>query len=236
MEGMAVGLFYGYKTNGIVQVGDADVPTFNGVVLEPGDYKFVDLRGGGDDLSQPDGNVDILDKEIIGDPNPDFTYAFSGDLNYKNFTLSFLFSGVYGSDILNGTFKRANFALASDFKFNSNVHRDNYYNAWTPENQSNTFPRIGHERQTVESQILDVDIEDGSYLKLQNVTIGYNFKLSKSNVQSVRLYLTGQNLLYWTKYSGLNPEVGRSGSGLFGVDMNQWPLAKSFQLGLNVTL
>ena len=107
---------------------------------------------------------------------------------------------------------------------------------WAPENQSNAFPRIGHERQTVESQILDVDIEDGSYLKLQNVTIGYNFKLPKSNVQSVRLYLTGQNLLYWTKYSGLNPEVGRSGSGLFGVDMNQWPLAKSFQLGLNVTL
>ena len=236
MEGMAVGLFYGYKTDGIVQQGDTDVPTFNGVALRPGDYKFIDIRGGGDDLSQPDGNVDVLDKEIIGDPNPDFTYAFSGDFSYKNFTLSFLFSGVYGSDILNGTFKRANFALASDFKFNSNVHRDNYYNAWTPENQSNTFPRIGHERQTVESQILDVDIEDGSYLKLQNVTIGYNLKLPKSNVQSVRLYLTGQNLLYWTKYSGLNPEVGRSGSGLFGVDMNQWPVAKSFQLGLNVTL
>ena len=112
MEGMAVGLFYGYKTNGIVQVGDADIPTFNGVVLEPGDYKFVDLRGGGDDLSQPDGNVDILDKEIIGDPNPDFTYAFSGDLNYKNFTLSFLFSGVYGSDILNGTFKKSQFCFS----------------------------------------------------------------------------------------------------------------------------
>ncbi len=234
LVGQPVGLFWGYRTNGIIQKGESG-PSFNGIALTEGDIRFVDIRGEVGN-PEPDGVVTRADQTIIGDPNPDFLYALFSDFSYKNFSISVLFSGSQGADIMNGTSKYTNRFLASGSQvINQNFERDKLVNAWTPDNPSNRYPRVGFTNSTDNGQILDRDIEDGSYLKLQTLNIGYSFKINRSPVESARLYFTGQNLFYWTKYSGLNPEIGRSQGGLLGIDYNQWPVAKSYQLGLNLT-
>lgn len=236
-NGKPIGAFWGYKTNGIIyDAGEAaQAPTFNGQKLEPGDIKFIDVRGKAGNLNK-DGDVTIDDKCIIGDPNPDFTYGFNFDISYKRLSLSCIFSGSKGNEILN-----ANAIMLQNFSGDAggaanNKLKNNYLNAWRPNAPSREYPRLMQNSATVNSIITDRMIEDGSYFKLSQLTLSYIFKIKKYGNASLKLFGTANNLFYCTKYSGYTPEIQRrSTNTIIGVDLYNFPDARSFLLGLNVS-
>ena len=222
IEGEEASLFYGLESNGIYQTEDTDL--VDGAV--PGDVRFVDQNS--------DGVIDILDKTFIGNPNPDFVYGFNLNFKLKRFTANFLFNGVYGNDIANGNLIKLNNAEG----LGTNISPNAYNNAWRPDAQTNVYPRLGYEaipNQTI--AISDRIIEDGSYLRLNNVTVSYDIPVENSLLtERINVYIAGQNLFTWTDYSGYNPEVSSFlNNGLInGVDWNGAPNAKTILLGLNI--
>ena len=222
VEGEESSLFYGLETNGIYQTEDTDL--FAGAV--PGDVRFVDQN--------EDGIIDILDKTFIGNPNPDFVYGFNVNFKLKRFTANFLFNGVYGNDIANGNLIKLNNAEG----LGTNISPNAYNNAWRPDAQTNLYPRLGYKAIPNQSIAMsDRIIEDGSYLRLNNVTVGFDVPVENSSlIERLNVYIAGQNLFTWTDYSGYNPEVSSFlNNGLKnGVDWNGAPNAKTILLGLNI--
>ena len=222
VEGEETSLFYGFETNGIYQTEDTDLVA--GAV--PGDVRVVDQN--------EDGVVDILDRTFIGNPNPDFVYGFNLNFKLKRFSANFLFNGVYGNDIANGNLIKLNNAEG----LGTNISPNAYNNAWKPDAQSNLHPRLGYDEISNQAiGISDRIIEDGSYLRLNNVTISYDIPVEKSLLMDrFNVYIAGQNLFTWTDYSGYNPEVSSFlNNGLInGVDWNGAPNAKTILLGLNI--
>jgi TonB-linked SusC/RagA family outer membrane protein len=222
IEGEETSLFYGFVTNGIYQTEDTDLVA--GAV--PGDVRFVDQN--------EDGVIDILDRTFIGNPNPDFVYGFNLNFKLKGFTADFLFNGVYGNDIANGNLIKLNNAEG----LGTNISPNAYNNAWRPDAQSNLHPRLGYD--VISNQAIGISdriIEDGSYLRLNNVTVSYDIPLENSSLmERLNVYVAGQNLFTWTDYSGYNPEVSSFlYNGLInGVDWNGAPNAKTILLGLNI--
>ena len=223
MEGKEVGLFYGWKTDGIFQDGD-QMYSINGAMSQPGDVKVLDLNG--------DGIVDLDDRTIIGNPNPDFVYGINLDFSYKRVSLTALFNGVSGNEIVNGNLYRMGWAEGTY----RNILADSFEDRWTAENPSNTYPRLGYSANLF-AALMDRVIEDGTYLRLNNLTINYDLPIkSKNFIESCNLYLTGRNLFTWTNYSGYDPEITSFlYDGLIqGVDWNNKPNSKSFLVGLNL--
>ena len=222
IEGEETGLFYGLESNGIYQTEDTDL--VDGAV--PGDVRYVDQNG--------DGVIDILDRTFIGNPNPDFVYGFNLNFKLKGFTADFLFNGVFGNDIANGNLIKLNNAEG----LATNISPNAYNNACRPEAQSNTYPRLGYDVTAYQAiGITDRIIEDGSFLRLNNVTISYDIPVEKSLLMDrVNVYIAGKNLVTWTDYSGYNPEVTSFlNNGLInGVDWNGPRNAKTILLGLNI--
>ena len=222
IEGEETGLFYGLESNGIYQTEDTDL--VDGAV--PGDVRYVDQNG--------DGVIDILDRTFIGNPNPDFVYGFNLNFKLKGFTADFLFNGVFGNDIANGNLIKLNNAEG----LATNISPNAYNNAWRPEAQSNTYPRLGYDVTAYQAiGITDRIIEDGSFLRLNNVTVSYDIPVEKSLLMDrVNVYIAGKNLVTWTDYSGYNPEVSSFlNNGLInGVDWNGPRNAKTILLGLNI--
>jgi TonB-linked SusC/RagA family outer membrane protein len=220
VEGEESSLFYGFETDGIYQTGDTDMTA--GAV--PGDVRIVDQNG--------DGTIDLLDRTFIGNPNPDFVYGLNLNLKYKRLSATILFNGVYGNDIANGNLLQ----LGNPEGITQNILTSTYENAWRPESQSNTIPRIGFTTNS-RAAISDRIIEDGSYLRLNNVTIGYDIPLEDSlKIEKLNIFIAGQNLVTWTDYSGYNPEISNFlYNGLInGVDWNGAPNARTILLGLNI--
>jgi TonB-linked SusC/RagA family outer membrane protein len=220
VEGEETSLFYGFETDGIYQLDDTDL--VNGAV--PGDPRIVDQN--------EDGVIDDLDRTFIGNPNPDFVYGLNLNFRYKRLNASFLFNGVHGNDIANGNLLTIGNA-GGQFQ---NITSDAYYNAWRADAPSNTQPRIGY--NTIgDTAITDRIIEDGSFLRLNNVTIGFDCPVENSKLmERLNFYVTAQNLFVWTDYSGYNPEIS---SFLYdglrnGVDWNGSPDAKNISFGVNV--
>jgi len=222
IEGEEAGLFYGLESNGVYQTEDTDL--VEGAVA--GDTRFVDQN--------EDGAIDILDRTFIGNPNPDFVYGFNLNFKLKRLTANFLFNGVYGNDIANGNLIKLNSAEG----LQNNISPNAYNNAWRPDAQTNLYPRLGYDE--IPNQIIGISdriIEDGSYLRLNNVTIGYDIPVENSSTfDRVNVYIAGQNLATWTNYSGYNPEISSfMYTGLInGVDWNGAANAKTFLLGLNI--
>ncbi|SEA46895.1 TonB-linked outer membrane protein, SusC/RagA family [Arachidicoccus rhizosphaerae] len=226
IQGMAPGLFWGYKTDGIYQTGDDIKVTqdLNNTVPTPGSIKFVDQNG--------DGVIDSKDMTIIGNPNPKFTYGFNLNTTYKNFNLSANFTGVYGNQILNANLRD----LATPSTSSGNFSAEAFENMWTTENPSNIYPSV---TKAIYNVVTDRYIESGSYLRLSSVTLGYTFPdaVTKSiGLSRLNIYASGQNLFLITKYSGFDPEVNSFAfDGLRpGIDMNSFPNSRTFILGLNV--
>ena len=224
VEGEETSLFYGLETDGIYQTGDI-LPDIFGTAAVPGDVKIVDQNG--------DGIIDLNDRTFIGNPNPDFIYGFNFNVNYKRFNASILFNGVFGNDIANGNLLQLENAEGLTYL---NIAPDAYYNAWRPDAQTNTYPRIGY---TTNGQpaMTDRIIEDGSYLRLSNLTVSYDFDVNNNDsISNLKLFIAGQNLLTWTDYSGYDPEISSFlYNGLInGVDWNGRANARTFILGLNV--
>ncbi|OAV65104.1 Outer membrane cobalamin receptor protein, SusC/RagA family [Bacteroidales bacterium Barb6XT] len=230
-EGEPLGTFYGYVFDGVVQTGEeSKVPTpswVTGGTVRPGDAKYVDLDG--------DGYITTTgDKAILGSTQPDFTYGFNNSLSYKGADLSFFLQGSYGNELYNAFRNKSELTTVTYNTLAVVADR------WTPSNPSNEVPRAFNASNFyMDSRY----IEDASYLKLKNVTVGYSFplRLKTNSGSKLRLYFSAQNLLTLTNYSGYDPESSRNGgseqSSLFqGVDYGAYPSSKSFSFGVEITL
>jgi TonB-linked SusC/RagA family outer membrane protein len=224
--------FYGWEMEGIFQDA-ADVAghaTQNGNP-QPGDVKFKDIAGPADEngnLTAPDGIIDDNDRTIIGNPFPDITYGISGHATYKGFDFDVFFQGVAGNEVFNTNI----YDLQGMTRlFNSGVE---VLDRWTATNPSNTIPRIGGIIQN--TYISSRYVEDGSYLRLRNISVGYTIPSSVLNnkVSKIRIYASAQNLLTLTGYSGLDPEIAGGNTGM-GIDRGSYPTPKSFTGGVQVT-
>lgn len=225
--GRSIGLFMGYKTAGIMQQEEYDrlkaenrPLIMKGKEIIPGDVKYIDQNG--------DNIVDDNDRVVIGNPNPDFTFALTTALSYKQWKLDMAFNGVVGGDIIN-----ANLIDETDVKnANLNVRKDAFYKAWTPENMSNAYPRLGYEPKGVLS---DRYVENGSYLKLSNISLSYLWNIKKSNViKSLSFNFTASNLFTITSYSGYDPDVNTFANDVdrMGIDLTSYPSARNFTFGV----
>ena len=182
-----------------------------------------------------DGVIDSKDKTYIGNPNPDFIYGITNNFSWKNFDASLVIAGSVGNDILDGTYE---WTENIDGVFNV---RKGVADRW----RSLENPGKGEIPRTMSgtTELFRFTnsrwVFDGSYLMVKNLTVGYTVPLKHNPyVKSVRLYVTGQNLLTLTKYPGMNPEVSRSGtSGLsyYGVDHTSYPVSRVYTAGLNVS-
>ncbi len=230
---------FGYVWDGVYQYSDFDKLPDGRYILradvvnngsartsvQPGDIKYKDING--------DGMVSTLDQTQIGRSNPIHTGGFSNNLNYKNFDLNVFFQWSYGNDIVNAN--RLIFEGNATTSVNLNQYAS-YADRWTPTNPSNTLHRIGGQGPAYYSSRV---IEDGSYLRLKTVSLGYNLggSLVKAiKVKSLRVYTSGQNLWTWTNYSGPDPEVSVKNSTLTpGFDYSAYPRARTITFGLNAT-
>ncbi|MBB3697297.1 SusC/RagA family TonB-linked outer membrane protein [Flammeovirga yaeyamensis] len=224
MVGQQVGMFWGYKTDGVYQTAEeaANGTKVNGQTPSAGDIRFVDQNG--------DGNIDNDDLTIIGNPNPWFTFGFNAKVSYKNLTVSALFTGAIGQEIANG-----NLLIESDAdQNNKNIRPDAYYNAWREGSTNATAPRLAHPDASL---FTDRIIERGDYLRLSNLTVGYDVPISSRSVERLNIFFAARNLFTITNYSGYDPELTTfMGDGtIMNVDWNSFPNARSFTLGANIT-
>ena len=210
-EGKPVGVFYGYTEDGY---------TANGAI------KYKDMNS--------DGVINQQDKTIIGDPNPKFIYGLNSVLSYKNFELAIFFQGSEGNDLAN--ISSVDNALV--YGYGDNLLEEVYNNHWTPTNVNAKYPKITRNQTMNFSNRL---IENGSYLRLRNINLGYNVPFNSrwqpNWLNSVRIFVSGQNLITLTKYSGWDPEVnsyGGSNSIAQGIDYYTYPTARTITFGLNV--
>lgn len=244
--GQPFGSFYGYKAIGIFKTDAAAAKQkVNGVQSQAGDLEFQDLNG--------DGNINASDRQIIGNPNPKLVYGINAKLTYGGFDITMLFNGVQGVDLFNGVKAYEEFPFA-DGNTTNKVFYDSYFGT----NGVTAQPRLLDAKGAVNpsnpnyNTVNSYFVENGSYLKLKNLQIGYTFSdkfLKKASIQSARLFIMGNNLFTITKYSGLDPEVGSAfstaaASGIIGTSVGvttrgldaveQYPQTKIYTVGLDI--
>jgi len=226
-KGAPLGSFYGYVMDGIFQsAGEiAEAPTQPNNP-QPGDIRFRDLNG--------DGVINASDRTIIGNPNPNFFAGLTNTLTYKGVELSFLFQGSYGNDIYNQN--RVSIEGLSD-PFNQTTR---ILNRWTPTNTHTDMPRAVRYDPNQNNRFSNRFIESGTYTRLKNLTVAYNLAAKTAQrlkLSNVRIYVTGQNLLTFTNYTGYDPEVSADpfSSVGFGRDFGVYPQARTYTGGINVT-
>lgn len=236
-EGMPIGCFYGYKTEGVIQ-NAADVQAYldkncggdaanslQGSDIQPGDLKFVDVNG--------DGVITTEDKTYLGDPHPDVTFGLNLNFAYKGFDFSMTGYTALGMQV------------ARSYRKFTDGQYENYttevYDYWHGEGTSNRYPRLTMGSVGANWQnISDIYIEDADYFRLQNLTIGYDFKRlwKAAPFSQLRVYFTAQNLFTITGYKGMDPEVGTALNSdepwVTGVDVGNYPIPRTYMIGVNV--
>ncbi len=223
--GHPVDAFYGFVTDGIFQTQEEvdahaqQVPGDDINRTSAGDIRFKDLNS--------DGIIDDNDRTYIGNPNPDFIFALNNRFAYKGFDLNIFIQGVYGNDIYN-----ANRIWSEGMAVTYNQSKD-VLSRWNGEGTSNSMPRAVFNDPNQNIRPSDRFIEDGSYIRLKNVTLGYTFPkqmVEKLKMSSARLYVSGANLLTITNYKGFDPEVGAN-----GIDISTYPVTQTVSIGANIT-
>lgn len=232
--GYPVGSFFLYQMEGIFQnQEEVDASPFQTINTRPGDVKFADLNG--------DNIIDDKDRQHIGNPFPDFSYGININLNWKNFDFSVLGQGVQGNDVY---FLYGNFAYETQLRgFNSYA---DILNRWTPENTNTNIPKVSVDDRNGNRRPSTRFLEDGSYFRIRNITLGYNFKslIHRADISDLRLYVTAQNALTFTKYPGLDPEIqansndtrglGLSSDLAVGIDWGTVPAPRTLIVGFKL--
>lgn len=235
--GQPIQSFYGWVVDGIFQnKGEIDAANakagsggfYQNSSTSPGDIRFRDLNG--------DGRITADDRTFLGSYIPKFSYGLNWTANYKNFDFTLFLQGVQGNKIYNGV-KVIGQGMLRHFNATSDVLR-----AWTPTNTNTDVPRAVGGDPNQNTRTSDRFIEDGSYMRVKNFSIGYTIpasvlsKLTNSVVSKTRIYVSSQNLLTVTKYTGYDPEVASRGGGLLtnGIDYGQYPQARTIMVGLNI--
>ncbi|TDB67551.1 SusC/RagA family TonB-linked outer membrane protein [Arundinibacter roseus] len=236
--GQPIQSFFGWVVDGIFQseeeirsanAADGDPDSFyQNDQTAPGDIRFRDLNG--------DGRIDANDRTFLGSYIPKFSYGLNWSGSYKNFDFTMFFQGVYGNKVYNGT-KVIGQGMLRLFNATTDV-----LNAWTPQNTNTDVPRAVSGDPNQNSRTSDRFLEDGSYLRLKNLSIGYTIpadkigKLSGNILTKARIYVSSQNLLTFTKYTGYDPEVSSKYGNLLtnGIDYGQYPQARTLMVGVNL--
>ncbi|MDR0507851.1 MAG: TonB-dependent receptor [Dysgonamonadaceae bacterium] len=229
-EGYPIGYFYGYKTNGIFQ-NEAEVQAYkhtDGSLImpeaKPGDVRFTDM--------DHDGKITDKDRTMIGDPNPDYTLGLSLNAEWKGIDFSITGNGAFGQQIARS------YRSFGDRPWH-NFTMDIAANRWHGEGTSNRYPRITSSPNINWSYLSDIYVENGDYLRISNITLGYDFKKSFKNIplQQVRVYCSVQNAFTFTGYPGMDPEIGYGGDGSSwsrGVDLGFYPSPRTVIVGANI--
>jgi TonB-linked SusC/RagA family outer membrane protein len=246
--GEPIGRAYGYKFDGVYQIDDftwqngsdpnIDHPSRNyqlkegvtsvsGINVLPGSFKFKDLNG--------DGTIDLdNDRTFISNSAPKFFGGMTNTFNYKNFDLTVFLQGSYGNEVFNEARWRLEGGALLSYM---NVTKDFYYNHWTPDNPTNEYGSFA-DRNVTALSTSSYYVEDASYLRLKNITIGYtldNDLMSKFGLEQARIYVTGNNLLTWTNYTGFDPEVNSGRALMSGVDHISYPRSRTILVGFNIS-
>jgi TonB-dependent starch-binding outer membrane protein SusC len=231
-KGYPIGSFYLYEMEGIFQsTSDIFTSAFQGNNIQPGDVKFRDQNA--------DGVIDGNDRRHIGSPIPKVTAGFNVNLSYHSWDLSLFFQGAYGQKI----FSVLNRDIEGFYR-PFNVTQRYYDNHWTGPGTSDEFPRASWDASGNNTKYSSRFLEDGSYTRLKNLQIGYSIPktvLERYGFEAIRIYISGTNLLTFTKYQGLDPEMTVSnnaqgqGDGSAGLDWGTYPAARSYNLGVNLT-
>lgn len=212
-----INVFYGYVTDGIFQ-NQSEVNTHAVQPgAEPGDIRFRDLNN--------DGVVNDSDRTVIGNPNPSWLFSMNNSLSYKGFELSVFLQGIAGNKIYNAN-NIDNTGMAAAYNQTTDVLK-----RWQGEGTSNSMPRAVFGDPNQNTRVSDRFVENGSYLRLKNITLSYTFPkqwLQKAQIENARLSLSCENVATITGYSGFDPEVG-----INGIDQNRYPISRTFSLGLN---
>lgn len=232
IPGGPVGRFYGFVYDGLYRTNDdLNKGPNQGLPVNPtgtwlGDIRYKDLNG--------DGIIDSRDITFIGNPNPDFTFGLTNTFTYKAIDLSIFLQGSYGNQILNYT-RRTTEALNNVYWNQLTTVKDRY----TAENTNGNVHRYNQWHQN-NMRVSDRMIEDGSYLRIQNISIGYNLPvkwISRAKLTAFRIYASGQNIHTFTKYTGFDPELGSFNSNVLitNVDLGNYPNPRTFTIGANIS-
>lgn len=224
--GQPVHAFYGFVVDGLFQTQQEvdEAPTQNSGTdpfnrTSPGDIRFMDLNG--------DGVINDEDRTFIGDPNPLFIFGITNTFTYKNLDLSVFLQGVYGNDIFNAN------RIWSEGMAVAQNQTEATLNRWTGPGTSNEMPRAVFNDPNNNTRVSDRYVEDGSYLRIKNLTVGYTLPISlleNLNMRNARVYASAQNLFTLTNYSGFDPEVP-----INGIDLNVYPVYRTISLGINLS-
>ncbi len=236
--GWPISSFFGYQIEGFwndqAEIDQANAGAEGGVYQEeaaPGRFRYADVNG--------DGRVTSADRTRLGDPHPDFTYGLDLTMNYRNIDASAFFYGSQGNDIWNQV------KWGTDFypSFQGAKSTTALYDSWTPDNRDATAPIQENAGSTATNLVPNsYYVEDGSYLRLRTVQVGYTFSpemISRFGMNNLRVYVQAQNLFTITGYSGADPEIGNTQSAnasttSFGVDEGSYPASRQFLFGVNL--
>ena len=232
--GHPIGSFYLLEQAGIFQsAADVFASAYQGKNIQPGDVKFKDQNG--------DGTIDENDRAFLGSAIPKYIFGATANAEYKNFDLSVFFQGQYGNKI----YSQVNMDIEGFYRA-FNVTQRVYDERWHGEGTSNSMPRVSFKGASNNKYPSSRFLEDGSYLRLKNLQVGYTIPekiVNRAHIKSLRLYVTGQNLWTLTNYTGLDPEMHVSdntkrdtygGDVAAGIDWGTYPSARSFIVGLNL--
>ena len=224
--GCPVAAFYGYVTDGIFQTQDEvdqhAVQTIGSdkyTSTQPGDIRFKDLNG--------DGVINEDDRTILGSPTPSWTFSMNNRFEFYGVDIELYLQGAAGNMIYNGNRSTLEAMSVAQNQLTSTLDR------WRPDHHSTTMPRAVFSDPNKNNRVSDRFLEKGDYLRLKSITIGYTLPkhlTMKAHMDEVRFSVSGQNLYTFTRYTGLDPEVGGS-----GIDSNVYPLTRNFTFGLNIT-
>ncbi|MEJ7739238.1 MAG: TonB-dependent receptor [Chitinophagaceae bacterium] len=224
--GSPIASFYGWKTDGLFQsLDEVKKHATQSSGTAPGDIRFVDLDG--------NGVINARDQTIIGNPWPKFTYGLNGGLSYKGVDFKVQLQGIYGNDI----YMALKFRMEGSNFFNKTLNV--WDNRWTGPGTSNSVPRMNTNDPNVNMRSSQYYVEDGSYMRIRNVQIGYRIPNKVTKIRNARVYGSIQNLLTFSNYPGFDPEMGtnRSNNPLYvGIDETNYPLPRIYTIGINMGL